>query len=99
MVTEGVLAAHPGSAQPLSCNLAAIPEVVVGSLPVAGGRFSFMLPSSSHALIFKNALSLFKSLPTAGDLANELVRHFLIECTPKGVRLKGCSNEPYFGKG
>ncbi|XP_010827316.1 PREDICTED: tensin-3 isoform X4 [Bison bison bison] len=33
----------------------------------------------------------------AGDLANELVRHFLIECTPKGVRLKGCSNEPYFG--
>ncbi|XP_057361335.1 tensin-3 isoform X13 [Manis pentadactyla] len=33
----------------------------------------------------------------AGDLANELVRHFLIECTPRGVRLKGCSNEPYFG--
>ncbi|XP_033620812.1 tensin-3-like [Fukomys damarensis] len=32
-----------------------------------------------------------------GDLSNELVRHFLIECTPKGVRLKGCSNEPYFG--
>ncbi|XP_074139675.1 tensin-3 isoform X1 [Sminthopsis crassicaudata] len=33
----------------------------------------------------------------AGDLANELVRHFLIECTSKGVRLKGCPNEPYFG--
>ncbi|NXP52428.1 TENS3 protein, partial [Heliornis fulica] len=33
----------------------------------------------------------------AGDLANELVRHFLIECTHKGVRLKGCPNEPYFG--
>ncbi|XP_059511940.1 tensin-3 isoform X2 [Myotis daubentonii] len=33
----------------------------------------------------------------AGDLADELVRHFLVECTPKGVRLKGCSNEPYFG--
>ncbi|XP_024902255.1 tensin-3 isoform X2 [Pteropus alecto] len=33
----------------------------------------------------------------AGDLANELVRHFLVECTPRGVRLKGCSNEPYFG--
>ncbi|KAF6087048.1 tensin 3 [Phyllostomus discolor] len=32
-----------------------------------------------------------------GDLASELVRHFLIECTPKGVRLKGCPNEPYFG--
>ncbi|XP_067273224.1 si:ch211-191a24.3 isoform X2 [Pseudorasbora parva] len=31
------------------------------------------------------------------DLSNELVRHFLIECTPKGVRLKGCPNEPYFG--
>ncbi|NXN18730.1 TENS3 protein, partial [Indicator maculatus] len=33
----------------------------------------------------------------AGDLSNELVRHFLIECTHKGVRLKGCPNEPYFG--
>ncbi|XP_066532616.1 si:ch211-191a24.3 [Hoplias malabaricus] len=32
-----------------------------------------------------------------GDLTSELVRHFLIECTPKGVRLKGCPNEPYFG--
>ncbi|XP_067147289.1 tensin-3 isoform X4 [Apteryx mantelli] len=31
-----------------------------------------------------------------GDLSNELVRHFLIECTHKGVRLKGCPNEPYF---
>lgn len=28
----------------------------------------------------------------------ELVRHFLIEPTPKGVKLKGCSNEPVFGK-
>ncbi|XP_053570308.1 tensin-3 [Bombina bombina] len=32
-----------------------------------------------------------------GDLTNELVRHFLIECVHKGVRLKGCPNEPYFG--
>ncbi|TSK58120.1 Tensin-3 [Bagarius yarrelli] len=32
-----------------------------------------------------------------GDLISELVRHFLIECTQKGVRLKGCPNEPYFG--
>ncbi|TDH08940.1 hypothetical protein EPR50_G00102900 [Perca flavescens] len=32
-----------------------------------------------------------------GDPSNELVRHFLIECTQKGVRLKGCPNEPYFG--
>ncbi|PKU39564.1 tensin-3 isoform x3 [Limosa lapponica baueri] len=31
-----------------------------------------------------------------GDLSNELVRHFLIEWTHKGVRLKGCPNEPYF---
>ncbi|CAM9532990.1 unnamed protein product [Lampetra fluviatilis] len=32
-----------------------------------------------------------------GDPASELVRHFLIESTPKGVRLKGCTNEPVFG--
>uniref|UniRef100_A0A8C4IZN5 Tensin 1 n=1 Tax=Dicentrarchus labrax TaxID=13489 RepID=A0A8C4IZN5_DICLA len=33
-----------------------------------------------------------------GDMTNELVRHFLIETSAKGVRLKGCPNEPYFGK-
>ncbi|XP_059416597.1 tensin-1-like isoform X5 [Carassius carassius] len=32
-----------------------------------------------------------------GDITNELVRHFLIETCAKGVRLKGCPNEPYFG--
>ncbi|XP_058479399.1 tensin-1 isoform X19 [Solea solea] len=32
-----------------------------------------------------------------GDNANELVRHFLIESSSKGVKLKGCPNEPYFG--
>lgn len=38
------------------------------------------------------------SVPDVGDMSNELVRHFLIECTQKGVRLKGCPNEPYFGE-
>ena len=32
-----------------------------------------------------------------GDRYEELVRHFLIEPTPKGVRLKGYKNEPVFG--
>lgn len=31
-----------------------------------------------------------------GDISNELVRHFLIESSSKGVKLKGCPNEPYF---
>ncbi|XP_074662708.1 tensin-3-like [Tubulanus polymorphus] len=31
------------------------------------------------------------------DPSSELVRHFLIESTAKGVRLKGCANEPVFG--
>ena len=33
----------------------------------------------------------------ATDPASELVRHFLIEPNPRGVRLKGCANEPIFG--
>ncbi|XP_055077408.1 tensin-3 isoform X2 [Periophthalmus magnuspinnatus] len=41
--------------------------------------------------------SVVQQSKKAGDLSNELVRHFLIECTQKGVRLKGCPNEPYFG--
>uniref|UniRef100_A0A7N4PCU8 Tensin-1 n=1 Tax=Sarcophilus harrisii TaxID=9305 RepID=A0A7N4PCU8_SARHA len=32
-----------------------------------------------------------------GDMTNELVRHFLIETSPRGVKLKGCPNEPNFG--
>lgn len=31
-----------------------------------------------------------------GD-GTELVRHFLIEPSAKGVKLKGCSNKPVFG--
>ncbi|XP_058250690.1 tensin-3-like isoform X2 [Hemibagrus wyckioides] len=41
--------------------------------------------------------SVVQQSKKGGDMSNELVRHFLIECTPKGVRLKGCPNEPYFG--
>ncbi|XP_056276894.1 tensin-3-like [Pseudoliparis swirei] len=41
--------------------------------------------------------SVLQQTKKGGDLANELVRHFLIECSQKGVRLKGCPNEPYFG--
>ncbi|XP_023284618.1 tensin-3-like [Seriola lalandi dorsalis] len=41
--------------------------------------------------------SVVQQSKKVGDLSNELVRHFLIECTQKGVRLKGCPNEPYFG--
>ena len=31
------------------------------------------------------------------DDGSELVRHFLVEPTAKGVKLKGCNNEPVFG--
>nr|XP_043889051.1 tensin-3-like isoform X2 [Solea senegalensis] len=41
--------------------------------------------------------SVLQQSKKGGDMSNELVRHFLIECTQKGVRLKGCPNEPYFG--
>uniref|UniRef100_A0A915PG79 SH2 domain-containing protein n=1 Tax=Meloidogyne floridensis TaxID=298350 RepID=A0A915PG79_9BILA len=48
-------------------------------------------------------LALKVAQPPAGNISfcladgSELVRHFLIEPSPKGVRLKGCSNEPVFG--
>ncbi|XP_062971672.1 tensin-2 isoform X6 [Cynocephalus volans] len=32
-----------------------------------------------------------------GDPLEQLVRHFLIETGPKGVKIKGCPSEPYFG--
>ncbi|MFT7801144.1 tensin-2-like [Arapaima gigas] len=32
-----------------------------------------------------------------GDPQEQLVRHFLIEKGPRGVKIRGCPNEPYFG--
>ncbi|XP_078737867.1 tensin-2-like isoform X2 [Lampetra fluviatilis] len=59
----------------------------------------------SHS--FRGAYGLAMKVATAppgvphpnksGDGTNELVRHFLIESCAKGVRLKGCPNEPVFG--
>ncbi|KAH8358792.1 hypothetical protein KR093_002519 [Drosophila rubida] len=45
---------------------------------------------------YKNAYGLVLRVaqPPAGS--QELVRHFLIEPTQRGVRLKGCANEPIF---
>uniref|UniRef100_A0AAV2LS68 PTB domain-containing protein n=1 Tax=Knipowitschia caucasica TaxID=637954 RepID=A0AAV2LS68_KNICA len=34
---------------------------------------------------------------TRGENSSDLVRHFLIESSAKGVRIKGSSQEPYFG--
>lgn len=38
------------------------------------------------------------SIPLAGDESSDLIRHFLIESSAKGVHLKGASEELYFGK-
>ncbi|XP_042607144.1 tensin-2 isoform X5 [Cyprinus carpio] len=37
------------------------------------------------------------SSKAGGDPLEQLVRHFLIETGPRGVKIKGCQNEPYFG--
>uniref|UniRef100_A0A8C7D2K3 Tensin 2a n=1 Tax=Oncorhynchus kisutch TaxID=8019 RepID=A0A8C7D2K3_ONCKI len=35
--------------------------------------------------------------PSMVDPLEQLVRHFLIETGPRGVKIKGCQNEPHFG--
>ena len=49
------------------------------------------LPANVAASRANNDASLPPPTP------EDLVRHFLIEPTSRGVRLKGCSNEPTFG--
>ncbi|XP_008315942.1 tensin-4 [Cynoglossus semilaevis] len=39
----------------------------------------------------------FTATPYPGDSSLEHIRHFLIESSTKGVRIKGSSQEPYFG--
>ncbi|XP_041274044.1 tensin-2 [Onychostruthus taczanowskii] len=38
-----------------------------------------------------------RAAPRAGDPQEQLVRHFLIETGPRGVKIRGCPEEPYFG--
>ncbi|XP_048221228.1 tensin-4 [Perognathus longimembris pacificus] len=38
-----------------------------------------------------------QSRPGTGEDSNDLIRHFLIESSAKGVHLKGADEEPYFG--
>uniref|UniRef100_A0A3B4TJ71 Tensin 4 n=1 Tax=Seriola dumerili TaxID=41447 RepID=A0A3B4TJ71_SERDU len=40
----------------------------------------------------------FTATAYPGESSSDVVRHFLIESSAKGVRIKGASQEPYFGK-
>ena len=54
----------------------------------------------SNSFIGSFGLALKVAQPPAGVAVGdgtELVRHFLIEPSAKGVKLKGCNNEPVFG--
>ncbi|XP_009992515.1 PREDICTED: tensin-4 [Chaetura pelagica] len=56
--------------------------------------------STSYRGSFGLAMKVPPASPAGGhtgDEGNELVRHFLIESSAKGVRLKGASEELYFG--
>lgn len=50
----------------------------------------------SFFILTASLLTLLSSLP--GDPLEQLVRHFLIETGPRGVKIKGCQNESYFGQ-
>ncbi|CAB3376138.1 Hypothetical predicted protein [Cloeon dipterum] len=54
--------------------------------------------SNSFPGAFGLALKVATAPPSTpgGGRDNELVRHFLIEPTSRGVKLKGCANEPVF---
>lgn len=51
----------------------------------------------AYGLALKVATPPPSAQPWKGDPSEQLVRHFLIETGPKGVKIKGCPSEPYFG--
>ncbi|KAM4622998.1 tensin-4 [Discoglossus pictus] len=59
---------------------------------------SFIIRDSTS---FRGSFGLAMKVPgmpaKAGEVKNDLVRHFLIESSAKGVHLKGASEEPHFG--
>ncbi|XP_063815862.1 tensin-4 [Pseudophryne corroboree] len=53
--------------------------------------------STSYRGSFGLAMKVPGMPSKTGNTTNELVRHFLIESSAKGVHLKGVAEEPYFG--
>ncbi|CAI9586673.1 unnamed protein product, partial [Staurois parvus] len=53
--------------------------------------------STSYRGSFGLAMKVPGTSSKTDNTANELVRHFLIESSAKGVHLKGAAEEPYFG--
>ncbi|XP_071360376.1 tensin-4-like isoform X2 [Trachinotus anak] len=59
--------------------------------------------STSHRGSFGLAMKVdqtpnnFTATAYPGESSSDLIRHFLIESSAKGVRIKGSSQEPYFG--
>ncbi|XP_040294891.1 tensin-4 [Bufo bufo] len=53
--------------------------------------------STSYRGCFGLAVKVPGTPLNTGNVTNELVRHFLIESSSKGVHVKGASEEPYFG--
>ncbi|TTE51854.1 Tensin-2 [Bagarius yarrelli] len=51
----------------------------------------------AYGLALKVALPPANISKAVGDPMEQLVRHFLIETGPRGVKIKGCQNEPHFG--
>jgi len=67
-----------------------------GSFVVRDSRFfpgSFGLALKVHQV----PAAVLATADPGVDLSDELIRHYLIEPSMRGVRLKGCANEPVFG--
>ncbi|XP_032939019.1 tensin-2 [Catharus ustulatus] len=72
------------------------------SLLKAAPPGSFLVRSSSSfpgafGLALRVGVPPPRATSRAGDPQEQLVRHFLIETGPRGVKIRGCPEEPYFG--
>ncbi|XP_063281123.1 LOW QUALITY PROTEIN: tensin-2 [Prinia subflava] len=76
-------------------------EEAVSLLKAAPPGSFLVRRSSSFPGAFGLALRVGVPPPRAtsrvGDPQEQLVRHFLIETGPRGVKIRGCPEEPYFG--
>lgn len=78
------------------CSLAS--EVIELSIPTIDQSLCLTLLCCITPMLPSTGKELFYSLPATEQNSSELVKHFLIESSAKGVRVKGSSQEPYFGK-
>ncbi|MGH0153752.1 UNVERIFIED_CONTAM: hypothetical protein FKN15_025609 [Acipenser sinensis] len=93
------LRGHPSSCPPsVNSSMVDIPVVLINGSPEhKDSQNSHSSGRLGHRLTMKKSCKASSPSVVNDGTSSDLIRHYLIESSAKGVRLKGALEEPYFG--